>query len=372
MRTFLISLAGGGVMSAITAAAILLTTGSSAEPARPAAEAAATAQPVLATATETRALQDAPPPTPEVDAAAAAFDPAAIYERVAPAVVTIGDEFNNGGSGFFVDRRGHILTNYHVVEAAGSIWVRTWEGERVNAQLIGSDPANDLAVIRVDAEEVTIALLDYADVETMRVGDSVAAIGAPRGYSHSLTTGIVSGLNRRVEAIISGARSHYGIIQTDAALNPGNSGGVLVDAAGALLGVPFRIESPIRAFTGVAFAVPVDTIQRVLPRMIAGEEIRHPRLGVSLTEGMELAGVADESAADRAGLREGDRLLRIGGIALEDFGDLIAALETLRSGETVKVEINRGGVLRWRDIELEPWPEPVARNDDAQWWWEQR
>ena len=371
MRTFLISLASGAVMSAITAAAILLTTGGSVEPAPAGVDAAGTSQPVLATAAETRAAPELRPPTPEVDAAATAFDPAAIYERVAPAVVTIWDESFNGGAGFFVDRRGHILTNHHVVEAAESIRVQTWEGELVDAELIGSDPANDLAVIRVDPDEVTIALLDYGDVEGVRVGDSVAAIGAPRGYSHSLTTGIVSGLNRQVDPIVFGGRSHFGIIQTDAALNPGNSGGVLVNASGALLGVPFRIESPIRAFTGVAFAVPVDTIQRVLPRMIAGEEIRHPRLGVSLTSEMELARVVDESSADRAGLQEGDTLLRIGGIALADFGDLIAALETLRSGETVEVEIERNGVRRWRQIELEPWPEPVARNGGAPWW-EQR
>ena len=366
MRTFLIALVSGGVMSVITAAAILLTGATNAETAPAPSEAAA--QPVLATASELRA-EPAPLPPPAVDAAQpAAFDPAAIYERVAPAVVTIANEFGQGGSGFFVDRQGHILTNYHVVEGAQRIQVRTWQGELVRAELIGSDQANDLAVIRVNAAEATIALLDFSDPSAVRVGDSVAAIGAPHGYNHSLSTGIVSGLGRRVSPILPNGRTHYGIIQTDAALNPGNSGGVLVDAAGALLGVPFRIESPIRAFTGVALAIPVDTIQRVLPRMIAGEQIRHPILGVTLAEGLELAGVSEGSAADRAGLRSGDVLRSIGGITLTDFSDLIAALETLRVGQTARVEIQRGGTLQARQIELEPWPEPEERNDSAQSW----
>ena len=367
MRTFLIALVSGGVMSAITAAVILLTSATNAEPA-PAALSEAASQPVLATAAELRA-DPAPLPTPAVDdAQPAAFDPAAIYERVAPAVVTIANELGMGGSGFFVDRDGHILTNYHVVEGAQRIQVRTWQGELVRAELIGSDRANDLAVIRVDADEATVTLLDFSDPSTVRVGDPVAAIGTPRGYNHSLSTGIVSGLGRAVEPITPGGRSHYGIIQTDAALNPGNSGGVLVDASGALLGVPFRIEGPIRAFTGIALAIPADTIQRVLPRMIAGEQIRHPRLGVTLAEGLELASVAEGSAADRAGLRSGDMLRSIGGIALTDFNDLIAALETLRVGQTARVEIQRSSTLQTRQIELEPWPEPQPRDDSAQSW----
>lgn len=367
MRTFLIALVSGGVMSAITAAAILLTSATNAETAPAPLEAAA--QPVLATAAELRA-EPAPLPTPAVDAAQpAAFDPAAIYERVAPAVVTIANELGQGGSGFFVNREGHILTNHHVVEGAQRIQVRTWQGELVGARLIGSDQANDLAVIQVDADEVTITLLGFGNPSRVRVGDPVAAIGAPHGYNHSLSAGIVSGLGRSVSSITPGGRRHYGIIQTDAALNPGNSGGVLVNASGALLGVPFRIESPIRAFTGVALAIPVDTIQRVLPRMIAGEQIRHPFLGISLGEGLQLAGVTEGSAADRAGLRRGDILRSIGGIALTDFTDLIAALETLRVGQTARVEIERSNSLRSRQIELEPWPEPQRDDSPQSWSW---
>ena len=359
MRTLLISLGGGAVMSAITAAAILLVVGTSAAPA-PVSEGGSNSQPVLATAAESwdGLLAQPTPVVSGVQPLAAAFDPARIYERVAPAVVTIANNIGQGGSGFFVDDEGQILTNHHVVEGAQSIRVRTWSGEIAEAELVGSDPANDLALIRVDPDEVTIALLAFGNPDAVRVGDPVAAIGAPHGFSHSLSTGIVSGLERVVQPIINGGRSHFGIIQTDAALNPGNSGGVLVDAAGALVGVPFRIESPIRAFTGVAFAIPVDTIERVLPRMAAGEHIRHPRLGVGLAEGMEISAVQEGSAADRAGLQVGDVLRGIGGVALSDVDDLIAALETLRVGETATVELRRNGVRYWRQIDLEPWPQP--------------
>ena len=358
MRTFLISAAAGGVMSAITAAAILLTTGTGAEVAPAASEVAATAQPVAATAAEVRDVTSLPPePTAEDGAAPAAFDPAGVYERVAPAVLTIASETGNGGSGFFVDDAGHILTNHHVVEGAQRILARSWAGETVRAELIGSDRANDLAVIKVDPDEVTIALLEYADLSAARVGDPVAAIGAPHGFNHSLSTGIISGLERVVGSTRFGGRSHFGVLQTDAALNPGNSGGVLVDRTGALLGAPFRIESPIRAFTGVGLVIPVDTIQRVLPRMIAGEHIRHPRLGVSLEADLEISSVMEGSAADRADLRVGDVMRRIGGIAVSDLGDLIAALETLRVGETVTVEVRRGGATWYRQIELEAWPQ---------------
>lgn len=358
MRTFLISLAAGAVMSAITAAAILLTTGTSAEVAAPAGEVGATAQPVAATAAEVRDVASLPPePTAEDAAAPAAFDPAGIYERVAPAVLTIASETGNGGSGFFVDDEGHILTNHHVVEGARRIVARTWAGERVEAELIGSDPANDLAVIKVDPDEATITLLEYADLSAARVGDPVAAIGTPHGFSHSLSTGIISGLERVVQSTTFGGRSHFGVLQTDAALNPGNSGGVLVDRTGALLGAPFRIESPIRAFTGVGLVIPVDTIQRVLPRMIAGEHISHPRLGVSLEDDLEITRVVEGSAAERAGLRAGDALQKIGGIRIGDLGDLIAALETLRVGETASVQFVRDGVIRVRRIDLEAWPQ---------------
>ncbi len=353
MKTLLISLTVGAVMSAITAAALLLSAGSAAEPAAGSGE-LISAAPAEVGSIEPRGL--APRAAPLTAAPAAAFSPADIYERVAPAVVTIVANFSSGGSGFFIDNDGHILTNHHVVEGAASLRVQTWEGETVDAELVGSDPANDLAVIRVDPRQVTISLLGYADSDGVRVGDPVAAIGSPHGFNHSLSTGIVSGLDRTVRSVNAGGRSHYSVVQTDAALNPGNSGGVLVDADGALLGVPFRIESPIRAWTGVAFAISVDTIQRVLPRMLAGEHIRHPLLGIALEADLEITRVWAGSAAHRAGLRAGDVLRRIDGTRVANLNELIATLETLRVGETARVEFSRGGVLHWRTIELEARP----------------
>ncbi len=357
MKTILITLAGGAAMSAITALVLLLAMGGGDADGAP-----TTSQPVLATAVEAQAAGANAPSAAMAEAtspeAAAEFDPAAIYERVAPAVVTITTDFGEG-SGFFIDDAGHIVTNFHVVDGAQQITVGTWSDEHADAVLIGTDPANDLAVIRVDHRDVTIRLLDNAELDAVRVGDPVAAVGAPYGLAHSLSIGIIAGLDRTLRPAGPTERAQFAMIQTDAALNPGNSGGVLVNGAGELLGVPSRIESPIRAWTGVAFAIPVDTLLRVLPRMLAGEHIEHPRLGVVIGQNFAVTNILPGSAADRANLRVGDVILGLDGHPIDSFASLVATLEQLRVGETASIQLQRGDAAIELSIDLEAWT-PVA------------
>ena len=358
MKTILITLAVGAAMSAITALVLLLAIRGGGVDTTP-----TTSQPVLATAVEAQAARANAPSAAIAEAtspvAAADFDPAAIYERVAPAVVTITTDLGEG-SGFFIDDAGHIVTNFHVVDGAQQITVGTWTDEHVEAVLIGTDPANDLAVIRVDHRDVTIRLLDYAELDAVRVGDRVAAVGAPYGLAHSLSIGIIAGLDRTLRSAGPSERAQFAMIQTDAALNPGNSGGVLVNGAGELLGVPSRIESPIRAWTGVAFAIPVDTLLRVLPRMLAGEHIEHPRLGVVIGEDFAVTHILPGSAADRARLRVGDVILGLDGHPIDSFASLVATLEQLRVGETASIQLQRGDAVIELTIDLEAWTRAAA------------
>lgn len=365
MKSGLIAVSTAAAASLVTALAILLGGGGGSTEPAVTVNAASSTRPIAAATTEIRA--SGPPPilesSPAIDDVK--FDPAAIYTAVAPAVVTISTEYGSGtgsfvdrGTGFFVDHEGHIVTNYHVIEYADGIRVRTLAGEVVDAELIGSDPANDLAVIRIDPSEATIAPVEFADIDEVRIGHSIATIGSPHGFHHSLSTGIISGLERKPDR--SGERSQTGMIQIDASVNPGNSGGVLVNARGELIGIPSRIESPIPAWTGIAFAIPVDTLERVIGRMIDGEEIRHPRLGISIQgeiqDELTISGITDDSAAARAGLRTGDVLVRIGPYQLSDLNSLIAALEQLRSGDSAPIWLERDGRTLMRTIELEPWP----------------
>ena len=194
----------------------------------------------------------------------------------------------------------------------------------------------------------------------VRVGDRVAAVGAPYGLDHSLSIGIIAGLDRTLRSSGPTQRAQFAMIQTDAALNPGNSGGVLVNGAGELLGVPSRIESPIRAWTGVAFAIPVDTLLRVLPRMLAGEHIEHPRLGVVIGENFAVTNILPGSAADRANVLIGDVILGLDGHPIDSFASLVATLEQLRVGETASVQVQRGDAAIELTIDLEAWTRVAA------------
>ncbi len=236
----------------------------------------------FATPTPTRSSV-APPPAREV----APYTPEAdmetrlltwIYEHVNPSVVNIQTD-ESEGSGFVWDRRGHIVTNFHVVHGAEHILVTFFDNTQVQAQLIGEDADSDLAVIRVDPKEVELRPVVLGDSLSLKVGERAIAIGNPFGLAGSMTAGIISALGRDIEA-----PSTYLIpeaIQTDAPVNPGNSGGPLLNARGEVIGIVSQIRSPVRANTGVGFAIPIHIAKRIVPVLIEKGAYEHPFIGVS-------------------------------------------------------------------------------------------
>ncbi len=330
------------------------------------------AQTIPAVPTATAAPSSAPPsaeqeagsaPVPamadEEQAAYALQDQViAVYETVGPAVVNIisrsyvMDMFmravpqEGSGSGFVYDDQGHIVTNFHVIENAEQLLVTLASGQVYEADLTGSDPTNDLAVIHIDAGDNLPEPMVLGDSQQLRVGQFVLAIGNPFGLEQTLTTGVISALGRVIESP-EDDRFIGEAIQTDAAINPGNSGGPLLDLRGYVIGVNSQIISPSRASAGIGFAVSANTVQRVVPELISRGYYPHPWLGtqmLSLTPAIaELFRQADmkvpvdagllvietirDGAAEKAGLRGGQRLVRIGQFRVPLDGDIIVAID---------------------------------------------
>jgi 2-alkenal reductase len=288
----------------------------------------------------------------------------AVFENAAPSVVqvvsrapvTFRAEMQEigGGTGFIWDKAGHIVTNNHVVQAP-DIAVRMPNGDIVRATVIGRAPQYDLAVLRLARPPAAPALAIGASSE-LKVGQTVFAIGNPFGLDQSLTSGIVSALQRRLPT--PDGREINNVIQTDAAINPGNSGGPLLDSAGRVIGVTTAIYSPSGANAGVGFAIPIDTVARVVPQLIqsgraptpgigvlAANEAASARLGV---EGVLIYRVVPDAPAQRAGLRGsdgeriGDVIVGANGKPVQRLADLTDELERLGVGQNVKLMIRRG------------------------------
>ena len=312
-----------------------------------------------------------------------------LYERVSPSVVNIAvsTAFGGGtGSGFVLDRNGHIVTNNHVIEDAERILVRFADETIVEAELVGSDIDSDLAVIRVDVQTDLLRELQLGDSSTLRVGQRAIAVGNPFGLEQTMTTGIISALGRVVRQ--ESGFSLPKLIQTDAAINPGNSGGPLLNARGEVIGVNTLIFSSSGSSSGVGFAVPVNTVKRVVPSLIATGRYEDPWLGISGTsittvvaevldlpvdQGILLQEVVVDGPADRAGLRGndqqaeidgmlapsgGDIIVAIDGVELGDMDDLIIYLAETTVGQTVTLEILRDGEKQSVALVLEERPEP--------------
>lgn len=264
------------------------------------------------------------------------------------------------GSGFVWDQAGHIVTNFHVIDNADSISVRFGPDEKHNAVIVGAAPEYDLAVLRLTGgPHRSFAPLPVGASQDLQVGQTVFAIGNPFGLSRTLTQGIVSALERRLPT--RGGREIRGMIQTDAAINPGNSGGPLLDSAGRLVGVNTAIVSDSGAFSGVGFAVPIDVVNRVVPRIISHG--RMPRAGIGISalgeeftahldlNGVVVADVLPGLPADRAGLRGvdrrngllGDVITHVNGKRVSSVSDLAAALETIGVGEQARLRLRRDG-----------------------------
>jgi S1-C subfamily serine protease len=270
------------------------------------------------------------------------------------------------GSGFVWDQHGHVVTNNHVVMGASEARVRLNDGRDYGATLVGTSPAHDIAVLRIRVPERQPAPLPIGTSAELKVGQKVFAIGNPFGLDWSLTSGIVSALNRSLPTEDQRGAIEQ-LIQTDAAINPGNSGGPLLDSAGRLIGINTAIFSPSGAYAGVGFAVPVDTVNRVVPQLIASGKYARPVLGIQTDQalnqilekrlgvkGVAVLAVEGGSAAEEAGLRgakierdggivPGDIIVAVDGKPVDTVAKLVARLDEKKGGDTVKLTVLRDG-----------------------------
>ena len=296
-----------------------------------------------------------------------------LFERCSPSVVYITSlakrpvnffevtEVAQGtGSGFVWDRQGHVVTNFHVIQDSDSLVVTLADQSDWKATVVGVEPDKDLAVLRIGAPEAKLPPILVGTSRDLKVGQKVFAIGNPFGLDETLTTGIVSALGRTIGSFNS--RKIQGVIQTDAAINPGNSGGPLLDSAGRLIGVNTQIASPSGASAGIGFAVPADTVNEVVPQLIAHGHVIRPRLGISPAQegllrrlgvsGVLVMDVQEGTGAAKAGLRGtrrgtdgsvvlGDVIVGVSGKKVASYDDLVSSLEKQKVGDTVPVRILR-------------------------------
>jgi S1-C subfamily serine protease len=269
------------------------------------------------------------------------------------------------GSGFVWDADGHVVTNFHVIQGASSARVTLADGSTWTASFVGAAPDRDLAVLRIFPTGKALKPILVGTTKDLLVGQKVFAIGNPFGLDQSLSTGVVSALGRSIESVTG--RQIEGVIQTDAAINPGNSGGPLLDSAGRLIGVNTAIASTSGSSAGIGFAVPVDTVNQIVPQLIQHGRVIRPQLGVTLAddavaarlgvEGALILSVAPGTGAAEAGLRGttreedgslllGDIVTRAGERQIRSADDLIAALEEKKPGDSLPLLVLRDGQSR--------------------------
>ena len=314
-----------------------------------------------------------------------------VYEKAYKSVVEItttlgqsdspmgGEQQGSGqGSGFVFDAEGHIVTNHHVVNGAQSVSVRFWDGSTYDATVVGSDPSTDLAVIKVDAPADVLAPLALGDSGSLTVGEGVVALGSPFGLEGTLTSGIVSALNREMTSPNNFTISNS--IQTDAAINHGNSGGPLLNGAGEVVGVNTQIKSDSGGSDGIGFAIPSSTVSSIVPQIISSGSVQHAYLGVgvaSLSEsvanelgvpaGAMVTEVRQGTPAAEAGLRAasgsamvdgqsyptgGDVITAVDGAAITDGASLQSAIDAKRPGDTVSITYTRDGTSTTVQVSL--------------------
>jgi S1-C subfamily serine protease len=319
-----------------------------------------------------------------------------VYRAASPAVVNITtiamayDFFlspvskEGTGSGSIIDRAGHILTNFHVIDGARRLEVTLADGSKWAARPIGDDPSNDLAMIKIDAPVEKLTVIPLGDSAKLLVGQKVLVIGNPFGLDRTLTVGIISSLGRSIRA--DNGRSIRGIIQTDAAINPGNSGGPVLNSSGEVIGVSTAIFSPSGGSVGVGFAVPINTAKRIIPELINRGYVARPYLGIAgheivpalvqalrlpVKEGIIVVEVTPGSPAQRAGIRGGDRAVQVGNMIVRVGGDIITEVDQVKvrtfeelsdfidakqPGDTVALTYNRQGKLNVVEVRLRERP----------------
>ena len=260
------------------------------------------------------------------------------------------------GSGFVYDTTGHVITNAHVVDGAQSAKVRFADGKTYDATVVGVDASTDLAVLKVEAPSSALHPLELADSSQAAVGDVVVAIGSPFGLENSVTTGIVSALGRSMKA--PNGYTITGSIQTDAAINHGNSGGPLLDLDGKVVGVNAQIESESGGNDGVGFAIPSSTVKSIVTQILEDGSVQHAYLGVSVTAaadgtaGAQLAEVRSGTPAAEAGLQAGDVLTAVDGDAVSSAAALQSAIDARKPGDRVILDYLRDGAHRTVTVTL--------------------
>jgi S1-C subfamily serine protease len=342
--------------------------------------------------TETKVVTRATPisgaqPSNDVEAGGQTKTVQQVYEEDGPGVAFIqAEEGGSGeatGSGFVLDKNGNILTNNHVIDGATHVQVRLQKnGDLVDARIVGADPSSDLAIIKVDPKSVSLHPLTLGDSSKARVGDPVIAIGNPFGFDQTVTTGIVSALQRRIDAPNGFEIDH--VIQTDAAINPGNSGGPLLDSNGRVIGVNSQIATggASNGSVGIGFAVPINTAKQVIPQLERNGKVEHAYLGVTsaqiskqiahdlnlpTSQGALVQSVVPNGPAAKAGIHGGDTGLGGGSAQLQAGGDLLigvdghkisspedvaAAIANDKPGKKVAVTLIRDGKQRTVTVTL--------------------
>jgi len=307
----------------------------------------------------------------------------AVYEKVADGVVNVTstavqmDFFfkpfptQGSGSGSIIDARGHVLTNHHVVANAQKLEVTLADGSKWSAKLVGSDPDNDLAVIKIEAPREKLKVIPMGDSKNLRIGQKVLAIGNPFGFERTLTTGVISSLGRTIRSEVGTLIED--VIQTDAAINPGNSGGPLLNSAGEIIGINSAIISPSGGNVGIGFAIPVNTVKQVVPELIAKGYVTYPWIGATLQSlipevakylklkierGTLIAEVVKGGPADKAGLKGGDQRVQVGNIIMMAGGDIVVKaderevktnddlvryIREKKPGDTILLKVHRKG-----------------------------
>jgi putative serine protease PepD len=276
-----------------------------------------------------------------------------IYRRTRQSVVEIRTG-EGEGTGFVLDAKGDIVTNQHVVDGSDAVTVLFADGTRASGRVVGADASSDVAVVRVDVASSKLEPLTFADSSQVDVGDAVVAIGSPYGLAGTVTTGIISALDRTITS-----PSNYsitGALQTDAAINPGNSGGPLLDAAGRVIGVNAQIESSSNGNTGVGFALDGNTVRKVAEQLVAGKTVQHAYLGVELGDagrgGAQVGRVRAGGPADDAGLHSGDVIVAIDGKSVATGDDAVAAVDNASPGDQLTLTVERGGSRKTVEVTL--------------------
>jgi S1-C subfamily serine protease len=340
----------------------------------------------------TTVVQQAPMTRPASDGGAQGLTPREIYKRSAPGVVNVKAQIvrqvespfdvfpqeqrgQASGSGFVLDKGGYVLTNAHVIEGASAVTVQFEDHKTADATVVGKDSSTDIALLKVRRDGASLHPLGLGDSANVQVGDPTIAIGNPFGLDRTLTTGVVSALQRRISAPNGFSIDH--VIQTDAAINPGNSGGPLLDAAGRVIGINSQIVTGEAATgnVGIGFAVPIDTAKKVIPQLMESGRVARPYIGITgvmvdsslgrlnlpAGGGVLVQGVAPGSPAARAGIRGGsaratldgsdiavggDVIRRADGRRVASMDDLVAAISAHQPGDAIQVDLLRGGRSR--------------------------